>query len=76
MSQKEVIERALSIIGDPDPEDALDSAIHEVLKATYDIKNWEAEEGDTTECECPQCVATTTLAHAILKIAQEEDPSD
>lgn len=71
MNQKEALERALSIIGDPDPDDVLDMAIHAVLKATHDVKVWEAEEDDAAECVCDQCVAADTLAKAIIKIAEE-----
>ena len=70
MNQKELIERALQIVEPVDEEDSLDVAIHGVLKATHDVKKWEAEEDDASECECEQCVATVNLAKAIIEIGE------
>jgi hypothetical protein len=48
-------------------DDAGALAIIEVLNATLEIKKWEAEEGDATECSCRQCLATVALAQAIIE---------
>lgn len=67
MSQLEILERALRFIEPVDEDDPLDVAIHGVLKATHDVKKWEAEGGGPSECECDQCVATVALAQAIIE---------
>ncbi len=73
MNQKETLERALQLIEPVDEEHALSVAFRDVLKATYDIKVWEAEEGDPSECECEQCVSAVSLAHAIIESYGSEE---
>lgn len=72
MNQRDTIAAAVEALGPVDPETAAPFwvSVHEVLQATLHIKNWELEEGDASECECPQCVATVRMAEAILKEQQ------
>lgn len=68
MNQRDTIAAAVEAFGPVDEYAAPTRvAILEVLNATLHVKNWELEEGDASECECPQCVATVRLAEAILK---------
>lgn len=67
MTQLDSIKRALHVFGPPDPESPVALALVGVLKATLEVKQWEEEVGDVTECECDQCVTTTALADAIIK---------
>lgn len=76
MTQKEILEEALRILEPFDPEDPFDVAIQGVLSATLDVKRWEAEEGDPSECVCPQCVATVALARTIIEEEQKGLTSD
>lgn len=66
MNQLDTLKRALQVFGPPDPESPVALAMVEVLKSTASVKEWENEVGDPSECECEQCVAAVTLAHAII----------
>jgi hypothetical protein len=67
MTQMETIEKALAVLGEPLGDDPVEAAIYEVLNATLEVKKWEAEEGDASECECRQCKAAVAFAQVIIE---------
>lgn len=70
MTQLETLNQALEVVGEP--EDEFEASIVGVLRATQEVKQWELEEGDASECECNQCVAAVAFAEQIIKAAAEE----
>lgn len=71
MAQLETIKAALAIVEPRSPRSPIGEAIIGVLKATEQVKDWEAKEGDVSECECDQCVTATALAQAVIQEAEE-----